>query len=367
MKVLLLTVTAGHGHTQAAKVIMECLENNGAQCKLLDTLEYINPILGESVDKGYLYSTRFTPNVYGRIYDAVDSRDKTDGKFSISHIMNKLLSKKLITFLEDFKPDIVVCTHVFAAQIINYLQKKGTIDTISLGIVTDFTIHPFWEDTDLDYYVTANELLTWQASKKGIVTKKILPIGIPLHPKFGTKTNPSEAREALGLDDKTTIFIMSGSMGYGDLESSIMDLDMVDMDFQIISVCGNNKTLKKKIDQLVLRKRIYNFGFVDNIDIIMDAADCIITKPGGLTTSESLAKRIPMILINPIPGQEERNMEFLLNNGLAIMITETYPLDEALYQLMNNPWRRKFMIQMAEKFGKPNATRDLCNHILSIL
>ena len=106
-------------------------------------------------------------------------------------------------------------------------------------------------------------------------------------------------------------------MGYGDLESSIMDLDMVDMDFQIISVCGNNKTLKKKIDQLVLRKRIYNFGFVDNIDIIMDAADCIITKPGGLTTSESLAKRIPMILINPIPGQEERNMEFLLNNGLG--------------------------------------------------
>ncbi|HZJ57723.1 MAG TPA: glycosyltransferase, partial [Clostridia bacterium] len=269
-------------------------------------------------------------------------------------------------FLGDFRPDIVICTHVFAAQIINYLQRKGTIDTKSIGIITDFTIHPFWEGTDLDFYVTANELLTWQASKKGIDTKKILPIGIPIHPKFGLKMDPSEARKCLGVEDKTTVFIMGGSMGYGDLESILMDLDDLDMDFQIISVCGSNKNLKKRIDGMIIRKRIHNFGFVDNIDIIMDAADCIITKPGGLTTSESLAKGIPMILINPIPGQEERNMEFLINNGLAIMVTETYPAGEALYQLMNNPWRRKFMIRMTEMFGKPNATRDLCDHILIV-
>ena len=144
MKVLLLTVTAGHGHTQAAKAVMEYLQEYKVECALLDTLDYINPILGESVDKGYLYSTRFTPNVWGKIYNLADSRDKSDGKFSISNIMNKLLSKKLISFLDDYKPDVVVCTHIFAAQIISYLQGEGTIDTKSIGIVTDFTIHPFW-------------------------------------------------------------------------------------------------------------------------------------------------------------------------------------------------------------------------------
>ena len=98
----------------------------------------------------------------------------------------------------------------------------------------------------------------------------------------------------------------------------------------------------------------------------MDAADCIVTKPGGLTTSESLAKGLPMIIINPIPGQEERNAEFLLNNGLALMVSETFPVDEAIYHLMNNIWRRKYLIEMAKAVGRPNATRDLCNHIMSL-
>ncbi len=367
MRVLILTVTAGHGHTQAAKVVMGYLEEKGVECTLLDTLDYINPILGESVDKGYLYSTRFTPQVYGKIYDLADSRDKADSKFSISNLMNKVLSKKLITFLKNYMPNVVVCTHIFSAHIISYLQTKGIIDTKSIGIITDFTIHPFWEETDLDYYVTANELLNHQAAKKGIDINKILPIGIPIHPKFSKKTTPSKARRILGIEDKTTMLIMGGSMGYGDIESVIMDMDAMDMDFQILCICGNNKNLKKKIDQMVARKRIYNFGFVDNVDIIMDGADCIITKPGGLTTSESLAKKIPMILINPIPGQEERNAEFLLNNGLAIMATETCPVDEAIYQLINNSWRRNFLIKGADFIGKPNATRDLGNHILGLL
>ena len=99
---------------------------------------------------------------------------------------------------------------------------------------------------------------------------------------------------------------------------------------------------------------------------MMDAADCIVTKPGGLTTSESLAKALPMIIINPIPGQEERNAEFLLNNGLALMVSETFPVDEAIYQLINSKWRRKHLVEMSKAIGRPNATQDLCNHILSL-
>ena len=156
-------------------------------------------------------------------------------------------------------------------------------------------------------------------------------------------------------------------MGYGKVEKAIQDMDSMDLDFQIISVCGNNKSLKRKIDQMETQKRIYNFGFVDNVDVIMDASDCIVTKPGGLTVSESLAKGIPMVLMNPIPGQEDRNVEFLLNNGLAVKISNTYPIDEAIYQLMNNDWRRSHLQAMAQKVGRPNATRDLGELIISIV
>ena len=168
------------------------------------------------------------------------------------------------------------------------------------------------------------------------------------------------------MEDKKTLLIMGGSMGHGDLENIIEDLDGIDIDFQIISVCGSNKSLKKKIDNMIIKKGIYNFGFVDNVDLLMDASDLIITKPGGLTSSESLAKGIPMILINPIPGQEERNVEFLVNNGLGIMASETYPVDEAIYQLINNKDRIESIKKMAAVFGKPKATPDLCKFILNL-
>jgi UDP-N-acetylglucosamine:LPS N-acetylglucosamine transferase len=173
-----------------------------------------------------------------------------------------------------------------------------------------------------------------------------------------------EARKLLGIENKTTILVMSGSMGYGNVGDVIRRLDNMDMDFQMISVCGNNASLKKKIDLMDTRKKIYNFGFVDNVDLMMDASDCILTKPGGLTVSESLAKCIPMILINPIPGQEDRNAEFLLNNGLAIKTSETFPPDEAVYHLFHNESRKEYMIQMMRNIGRPYAADELADLIV---
>jgi processive 1,2-diacylglycerol beta-glucosyltransferase len=363
MKVLFLSVTAGHGHNQAAKAGMECLRDRGVEYKMLDTFEYINPVLSESIARGYLISTRFAPTVYGRLYRAAEKLEKTNDKLSIAKIINSLLSKKLIIFIKEYDPHVIVCTHIFSAQIVSHLRAKG-LSCKTIGIITDFTIHPFWEDTDLDYYITASSLLNLQAQKKGIPLEKIKPIGIPIHTKFAKKIEKLEARRILGIDDKTTILVMSGSMGYGSVDEIIGKLDDMDMDFQIISVCGNNAALKKRIDSLNVKKKIYNYGFADNIDVMMDASDCILTKPGGLTISESLAKCIPIILINPIPGQEDRNTEFLLNNGLAIKASNTFPVDEAVYQLFNNDSRRKYLIEMMRQIGRPYAAVDLADLIM---
>lgn len=361
MKVLFLSVTAGHGHNQAAKAGMECLKARGIDCVILDTFEYINPVLSESIARVYLISTKFTPKVYGRLYQLAERLEKSNDKLYIGKIINSLLSKKLIVFLNEYNPDVIVCTHIFSAQIISHLRVKG-LSCKTIGIITDFTIHPFWEDTNLDYYITANNLLNLQAQKKGIPLEKIKAIGIPIHTKFAKKMEKSTARRVLGIDDKATILVMSGSMGYGSVDDVIRKLDDMDIDFQIISVCGNNAALKKKIDSLEIKKKLYNYGFADNVDVMMDASDCLLTKPGGLTVSESLAKCIPMVLINPIPGQEERNTEFLLNNGLAIKTSKTFPVDEAVYYLLNSD-RRRHMIEMMQEIGKPNAVYELADII----
>ena len=135
-------------------------------------------------------------------------------------------------------------------------------------------------------------------------------------------------------------------------------------DFQVLCVCGTNEKSKKILEERQWEKDIYIYGFVDNVDVLMDAADCIITKPGGLTTSELMAKGLPAILVNPIPGQEDRNMEFLVNSGAGIMVTKTFPIDEALSLLMNNRWRLEFLEESVKHLGKPNSTRNLCEFII---
>ncbi len=366
MRVLILTVTAGQGHNQVAKSLCEYLRAEGIEALSVDALEYINPVLKESVSQGYLMSTKRLPKVYGKVYRMAEKRDLEGKDSRFIKITNSILAKKLVGFVEDFHPDVIVCTHVFAALLVSYVANKIHENIKTVGIITDFTIHPYWEDTDNDYYITANELLTNQARKKGLGTEKIIPTGIPINPKFAQRLGTREARDALGIADMRTVLVMSGSMGYGKLEKMIEELDSSELDFQIISVCGHNEKLKRNIDKMELHREIHNFGFTDKVDVLMDASDCIVTKPGGLTTSEALAKGLPMIMANPIPGQEDRNVEFLLNNGAALKVSPTFTVDEAIYQLFTNETRRRNIDEIVSVLGRPNSMRDFVEFIKEI-
>lgn len=308
-------------------------------------------------------SAKRLPKIYGKVYRLAEKREPD---INFMRVTSSVMARKLVKFVAGYDPDVIVCTHVFAAMLVTDVQKKFQKKIKTIGIVTDFTIHPYWEETELDFYVTANEFLTNQAVKKGIKPESILPIGIPIDRKFAKKTPKGEARRILGVEDMRTVLVMSGSMGYGKIGSMVKKLDSLDMDFQIISVCGNNAKLKKKIDKmkLKLRHRVYNYGYTNQVDLMMDAADCIVSKPGGLTSSEALAKGLPMIIANPIPGQEDRNVEFLLNNGAAFKVSTTFPIDEAIYQMFTNETRLKNIREIAEVLGKPNASAEITELIL---
>ncbi len=365
MKVLILTITAGQGHNQAANTLSDYLNKNpGVQAECLDAFEYINQGLKEIVSRGYLMSAKKIPKIYGKAYRMAEKRDSENGY--IMRATSSIMAKKLIKFVEEYDADVIVCTHVFAAMLVTDIEKSLNRDIKTVGIVTDFTVHPYWEETKLDYYVTANEFLTNQAVKKGIAEENVLPLGIPIDPKFIECCDKAGARETLGIEDARTVLVMSGSMGYGKVARMVKQLDSSDMDFQIISVCGNNQRLKKRIDKMKKKHKIYNYGFTDEVALMMDAADCIVTKPGGITSSEALAKNLPMIIANPIPGQEDRNVEFLMNNGAAFKVSSTFPVDEAIYQMFTNKTRFSQIIEISKVLGKPDSTLKIVELILKV-
>ena len=370
MKVLILSITAGQGHHSAAKSISNALEDRGVTVKTVDVYKQIDKNLCDAVNKGYLISTKHTPKAYRAIYELIDSKKAPATKYSLQSIMGILLAIRFEKFIEDFKPDVIICTHIFAAQVINELKRRDRLSNVpTIGIVTDYTIHPFWEDvTYIEYINIASELLTQRALMKGISEERLCALGIPVQKKFSTKRAKDDARCALGLKkDVPTILVMAGSMGYGNMPEIISGIHRFDKDCQILAVCGNNKKLFKKLSNSASNSNVKVYGFTNDVDILMDAADCIVTKPGGLSTSEAMAKKLPMILVNPIPGQEDRNLEFFLNNGVALSVTKTFTIEEAMYFMFRDEERLELINRQLEKLAKPNAAADIAEFAISLV
>lgn len=359
MKILLLSVTAGQGHHQTAKAVSEYFKKNGHEAITLDCYEYLSPFIKDAISKGYLVSTKYTPKLWGKFYELIESKDE-HGLFVKG--ANQLMSKALTKYIDECEPDVVVCTHVLACMLLTYV-KKSRPSLLTIGILTDFRLHPYFELTELDYYVVPNEYVKFSAFKKGLPKDKILPLGIPIMDKFMNKSDKHEKRAELGFEDEKTILIMGGSMGFGNMVKTLKNVDSLELDFQMIVVCGNNEKLYNRIKKKNFKHKIYPFGFVSNVDELMDASDCIITKPGGLTSSEALAKDLPMILSKPIPGQEDRNTEFLLNFGCAMKISKTLTAEELVYHFFQDSKRQQAMLDNISLIKKPFAVKDLYNFI----
>lgn len=367
MKGLILSITAGQGHNQTAHVLDKQFKQRGVETEYLDVYGYINPHLSDSVNRIYLMSTKNIPKIYGGVYRLAEKRNIQPkvGVRGMTKLTNSVLSRKLINLIKEKRPDFIICTHIFAALLVTYISSIESLNALTVGIVTDFTVHPYWEDSYLDYYILPDKRLVIQGMKKGFPENRLLPLGIPIDPKFMNKHDKNEAKRELGIDSERAVLVMSGSMGFGNIVSEIRQLDKLDIDFGIVTICGRNKKLKERIDALKTKKKIYNHGFTKKVDLFMDACDCIITKPGGLTTSEALAKQIPMLMNNPIPGQEDRNVEFLLNAGAAMKISRTNPLDEAVYQMFISDEHRALMRENMRLLAKPTAAADLVDFVIS--
>ncbi len=360
MDVLFLSVAAGGGHIKACEALKEHIENKfpGSRCLVVDTLKYVNPIIDTLVIRGlYLNAVKNAPRIWGKIYDLTESRDNVH---ELSKSVNKLLAFKIKKLIDEFKPSIIVSTHTFPLQMLSSLKKKGKITIPTMAIITDFVPHPFWLYENIDAYVVAHEFMHYDMVKRGIPKEIIYPYGIPVSSSFQKSGDKAAILKELGLEDKLTILLMDGSLGFGRVGNTFASLLGMKKDLQIIAVTGHNIRLKRNLERLSKNseKKVRIFSYTDRIADLMEVSDFIITKPGGLTISESLVKELPILINSPIPGQEVRNANFLQNSGAAVRIMDDDSLDGVLHQILDNPLTLNHMKEMAKRIARPNAAED---------
>ena len=371
MKVLIITATIGQGHNAVARSIANELQERKIPCKILDMYRYFSPALQKIVQGGYLISIKSVAAMRARkigekYYDAMEKGYKPLNEHAFARVKNLPFARQLKKYLDEYQPDVIICTQVYCVHIIDTIKSRGWIDVPVFGIDTDFTVQAHWQGNDyIDYLVTASKGLTGQLLVKKVPKEKILPFGIPISSKFGTKMEKREARELLCLDpDKKTLLIMGGSMGYGNIDKTILQLDDLPFDFQAMVVCGSNLQMRTKLKKLKTKKRFDIYGFSYNIPMMMDACDVMITKPGGISLSEGLAKRVPMVLANAIPGMEDRNSSFMVGYGLALAVSKIYPITQAVTDLLTMEGLAERMSENQKEFAHPDSTAVLCDFVI---
>ncbi len=369
MKVLILAISAGGGHIHAAKAIEEYtkINNPNSEILILDTLKYINPIIDKVIIGSYIKSIKVTPSIFGKLYNFSDSDDNLA---TVSSKFNEIMAFRILPLINEFKPDIIVTTHFFPAEMISILKRKKKLSIPTLCLLTDYCSHNVWIHSGIEAFVVSNFDMIKEIELRGINPNIIYDFGIPVKSDFLEKYDKRETLSKLNLDpDKQTILIMGGSLGLGKIRNLYEELKKVKKDFQIIVITGSNKKLYSELLKLkqTSSKNTSVIGFTDEVNKYMQACDLLLTKPGGLTITEALASKTPLGLFSSIPGVEERNAEFLLKYGLAVDIGNVKGCRGAIDDLISNPEKLKDMSDKCEGFSKPNSGNDIYKLMLELV
>ncbi|MFN3966299.1 MAG: MGDG synthase family glycosyltransferase [Endomicrobiia bacterium] len=308
-----------------------------------------------------------TPQIWDFIYDNPEVKKATEEIRTLFNIIN---INKLKKILDEFNPKVIVCTHAMPANVIAYWKKRDGVEGKLVCVITDHIGHSYWPHQECDLYLIPNEETKLNFIRNGIPSSKIHITGIPVSSEFSKKIDKHTARKFFGLNlEKFTILIMGGSQGLGPI-SEILDLFLEKpLPAQYIVITGKNKKLYKKLKKKLKnspKDNIKIFKFIKNISIAMDASDLLITKPGGLTTSEALTKNLPMILIEPLPGQEQRNAEYLTKHRLAERCEDINKLHEIVKTFLKNPEKIEKYRQRMKNFAKPDASELCAKNIIEL-
>ncbi len=367
-KVLVLSASAGAGHLRAAQAVEKALlEANAArEVRNIDTLEYTSKIFQHLYSKAYIDVVNKMPELPGFFYDRLDKPWKNERR---RLALDKLNTRPFVKMLSEYQPDMIVCTHFLPAEIVSWLKAKERLHSRQAIVVTDFDAHAMWLCHHYEQYFVALEETRVYLEALGIPADKITVSGIPIDPIFAQKKDKLEMRKKHGLAPQlTTILVSAGGFGVGAIDELINELIKLQHPAQIVAICGRNEELKARLEKIKAtgNVKVKPIGYTTEMDEYMSASDIVLGKPGGLTTSEALAKGLVFVVVNPIPGQEERNSDHLLEAGAAIRCNNLPVLSYKLDKLLDDPKRFAKMQKNARKIGHPNAAHDIVKKLLSL-
>jgi len=354
-RILVLSASAGAGHNRAAEAVAESARafSPGVEVAWVDSLKYTNKLFAKLYEQSYVWMASYAPNLWGAMYDRMGENVERRKFKKVLELYDRLTYRKLAGHVEEFRPDAVVCTHFLPSNVL--LAKRTRVPVYV--VVTDYDVHTVWVNRKAAAYFVGSDEVKVKLARYGYPPEKVHVTGIPIHPVF------AQDGPAASSDGKPRLLFMSGGFGMGHMEEAVERILEIRTPFRLTVVAGKNEKMRRKLTALA-GDRADVHGFVTNVHELMARSDLIITKAGGLTVSECLARRLPMVIFSPIPGQEECNADYLVEQGAAVKARTLDILDYKVLQLLENPGRLDMMKRAAGAIARPFAGRDVLRRVL---
>ncbi len=370
MRILIATETAGGGHLAAAAALEEAwlALRPKDTVERLDLVKLFSPLHRKLHADGYTKLVARAPELWGMIFAKTDDPKVARRLNRIKGLFPSRARRRFENIVSEFKPDVVLCTHYEPVEALGQMrrkQKSKAKPPFVVSVVTDFEAHALWMDADVDLYCVAAEETKARLIARGAEDEKAVATGIPIGAKFAGKVDALAVRRTLGLrDDLPTLLVLSGGFGMGPVGKILTALDKVPQEFQTVVVCGRNEELRRDLAAQDRKHPTRVLGFASNMHELMTVADLILTKPGGLTSSEALALGKPLFILDPIPGQEAANSDFLLERGAATKVNRMEDLPFRIEQLLGSK-KLAEMAKAAKALGRLKSAEAVCKEVLA--
>lgn len=363
MRILIATVTAGAGHLQAAAALEEAWKawRPVDEVVRVDLLDFVPKLQKKVYSEGYVKFVGHAPELWGMVFKKTDKPALWQKLSSLRRNFAKQTNRKFVKYLKEFAPDMVLSTHFQPPEILGGLKFEAGEKKPFLGcVVTDFEAHALWMEPSVDFYCVAAEDTRKSLVARGVAAEKIAVTGIPIGLRFGKKIDAAVVRKSLGIrDDLPVVLVLGGGFGMGPVAEILKQINEVKTAVQVLVVAGRNEELRRELAVQEHKHPTRIFGFVTNMHELMAVSALIVSKPGGLTTSEALALGKPLFILNPIPGQEAANSDFLLEHGAATKVNRAEDVAFRIDELLSGK-RLDEMSAQALKLGKTEAAKQAC-------
>ena len=375
MNILLFYASYGSGHLSAATAIEQYIRENYPDAKTLkiDCVEYINKSINKISTSAYKSIILKTPMLWGQVYKLL----KNDTILDITQFSNRFMAKKIFTLFEDFEPDLVISCHPLGGQITSFLKSHKKTNCKLATVMTDFASHKQWliGKDYTDYFFVSNIEMKTSLISEGIYPNKIYVSGIPISPNFYKNYDKENIYKSLNIEKnkKNIIFFGGGSLGLSsssNIQAILTSLlQATDKSHQIIIISGKNQKLyndfQKTINNTYHKSQIKLIDFTTELPELLPITSFVITKPGGLTITECISTNVPIILINPIPGQEKENAQYIADNKMGIWIKATKPTSEYFQEIFNDTKLIEEIKENQKKYSHINSTKNICDILIN--